>query len=58
MDDPRQVKKANPASWITVAGLRAQREAVPDLAYRRYHATVDPGRRVRLSPRGLGRMRR
>jgi len=38
VDDPRQVKKANPASWITVDGLRAQREAVPDLAYRRYHA--------------------
>lgn len=38
VDDPRQVKQANPASWVTVAGLRSQREAVPDLAYRRYHA--------------------
>lgn len=37
VEDPRQVKKANPASWITPAGLREQREAVPDLPYRRYH---------------------
>lgn len=32
------VKKANPASWITVQGLREQREAVAEVAYRRYHA--------------------
>jgi phage terminase large subunit-like protein len=38
VDDPREVKRANPASWITVEGLREQREAVPDLAYRRFHA--------------------
>jgi phage terminase large subunit-like protein len=38
VDDAAVVKKANPASWITVAGLREQREAVPDLAFRRYHA--------------------
>lgn len=38
VDDPRVVKKANPASWITLEGLAAQREAVPDLAYRRFHA--------------------
>jgi phage terminase large subunit-like protein len=38
VDDPREVKRANPASWITVDGLREQREAVPDLAYRRFHA--------------------
>jgi phage terminase large subunit-like protein len=38
VDDPKVVKKANPASWVTVAGLREQREAVPDLAYRRFHA--------------------
>jgi phage terminase large subunit-like protein len=38
IDDPREVKRANPASWITVDGLREQREAVPDLAYRRFHA--------------------
>jgi phage terminase large subunit-like protein len=38
VDDARIVKRANPASWITVAGLREQRAAVPDLAFRRYHA--------------------
>jgi phage terminase large subunit-like protein len=38
IDDPAVVKKANPASWISVSGLREQREAVPDIAYRRYHA--------------------
>lgn len=37
IDDAREVKKANPASWITTDGLREQRGAVPDLAYRRYH---------------------
>jgi phage terminase large subunit-like protein len=31
------VKKANPASWITTAGLREQAGAVPELAYRRFH---------------------
>jgi phage terminase large subunit-like protein len=37
VDDPRQVKAANPASWITVQGLAEQREAVQDRAFRRYH---------------------
>lgn len=37
VDDPRVVKAANPASWLTVEGLREQRAAVPDPAYRRYH---------------------
>lgn len=36
-DDPREAKKANPASWITPSGLDQQRAAVPELAYRRYH---------------------
>ena len=35
---PRRVKTANPASWITVDALAAQQEAVPDLAFRRFHA--------------------
>ena len=35
---PRNVKKANPASWIRVSDLAAQQEAVPDLAFRRFHA--------------------
>ncbi len=38
IDDPAVVKRANPASWITKEGLREQREAVQDLAFRRYHA--------------------
>ena len=38
LDDARQVKRANPASWVTVQGLREQREALPDLAFARYHA--------------------
>jgi hypothetical protein len=35
---PRSVKRANPASWVRVEDLRAQQEAVPELAFRRYHA--------------------
>ncbi len=38
LDDPAVVKRANPASWIRLADLKAQREAVPDLAFRRFHA--------------------
>jgi phage terminase large subunit-like protein len=38
MDDPRIVKKANPASFVTVEGLAEQREAVQDHAFRRLHA--------------------
>ena len=36
--DPKVVKKANPASWITAQGLQDQHEAVAEVAYRRYHA--------------------
>lgn len=35
---PRNVKRANPASWITTADLARQQEAVPDLPFRRFHA--------------------
>ena len=35
--DAARVKKANPASWITTQALREQREAVAEVAYRRYH---------------------
>jgi phage terminase large subunit-like protein len=38
VDDPRVVKKANPASWITVDQLRERRAALPDLAFRRFVA--------------------
>jgi phage terminase large subunit-like protein len=37
-EDLRPVLDANPASWITLEGLREQREAVADIAFRRYHA--------------------
>jgi phage terminase large subunit-like protein len=35
--DAEIVKQANPASWITAAGLHAQHDAVAEVAYRRYH---------------------
>lgn len=37
VDDLRAAKAANPASWITRTALAGQREALPELAYRRYH---------------------
>ncbi len=37
LDDWKAVKRANPASWITRDALEGQREALPELAYRRYH---------------------
>ena len=52
VDDAREVKKANPASWITEAGLREQRQAVPDLAYRRYHANQWTAREGHWLPPG------
>ena len=36
--DLKPVLDANPASWITAEGLEQQRSALPDLAFRRYHA--------------------
>jgi phage terminase large subunit-like protein len=38
IDDARQVKAVNPASWITTDALAEQRDAVPELAFRRFHA--------------------
>ncbi|MBA2259642.1 MAG: hypothetical protein H0W18_12165, partial [Acidobacteria bacterium] len=35
--DPKIVKRANPASWISVQALREQQEAVAEVAYRRFH---------------------
>ena len=37
LDDIDAAVEANPASWITEQGLRDQRDAVPELAYRRFH---------------------
>ena len=38
VQDAKVVKRANPASWITVEGITEQREALPDLAFRRFIA--------------------
>jgi phage terminase large subunit-like protein len=38
IDDMQQVRKANPAPWITTAALRQQRKRLPDLAFRRFVA--------------------
>ena len=37
IEDMSVVKQSNPASWIAEDGLREQREAVHELAFRRYH---------------------
>jgi phage terminase large subunit-like protein len=37
LDNMGEIKKANPASWITLAALREQREAVAEVAFRRFH---------------------
>src|SRR5215211_1120609 len=39
-EDLEPVAAANPASWITAEGLEQQRQALPDLAFRRYHANL------------------
>jgi phage terminase large subunit-like protein len=36
LDDTKAVKAANVASWITVPELRRAREALPEIAYRRF----------------------
>jgi phage terminase large subunit-like protein len=38
LDDLDAVKAANPAPWITVADLKRQKAAVPDLAFAQFHA--------------------
>lgn len=37
IDDVDVVKSANPAAWLTTEALARQRQAVPDLAFRRFH---------------------
>ena len=51
-DDARKIKQANPAPWITAAALREQRAALPDGAYRRYHANQWVGREGSWLPAG------
>ena len=38
LDDMREVKKVNPAEYITTADLRRQRNAVPEIAFSQFHA--------------------
>jgi phage terminase large subunit-like protein len=38
LDDFEAVKRANPAPWIDVPGLRRQRAAVPETAFAQFHA--------------------
>jgi phage terminase large subunit-like protein len=59
-DDLRLVKKANPAGYITVAGLRKQKAALPPAAFAQFHCNlwgggvvVAPGRRLGRVPGGL-----
>jgi phage terminase large subunit-like protein len=52
VDDARLVKKANPASWITVQQLAEQRQALPDLAYRRFLANQWTAREGHWLPPG------
>jgi phage terminase large subunit-like protein len=49
---PEQAKKANPASWITVAGLRDQKDALPGHAFDRFHAGKIVGRQGAWLPAG------
>jgi phage terminase large subunit-like protein len=37
LDNFTRIKRANPASWLTVAGLREQREALDEISFQRYH---------------------
>ena len=38
INSDRVVKQANPASWLSAKALAAQRAALPEAAFRRYHA--------------------
>jgi phage terminase large subunit-like protein len=46
------VKRANPGSWLTAEALAEQREAVPELAFRRYHANQWTAREGSWLPTG------
>jgi phage terminase large subunit-like protein len=52
-DDARAVKRAAcPASWVTVEAIQEQREALPDLAFRRLIANQWVGRDSAVFPPG------
>ena len=52
IDDINAVKSVNPASWITKADLVEQREAVPEMAFRRFHANQWTERESHWLPAG------
>ena len=52
------VKDANPASWITLEGLAEQREAVADIAFRRFHCNVGRGGSALATDRRVAGVRR
>jgi phage terminase large subunit-like protein len=51
-DDIGAVAAVNPASWITEAGLRRQREALPEGAFLRFHANARVQREGAWLPAG------
>ncbi len=52
LDDMEAVKAVNPASWISLDALREQREAVPEMAFRRFHANQWTEREAHWLPPG------
>ena len=44
VEDLDVAKKVNPASWVTRKALREQREALPEIAWRRFHLNQWAGR--------------
>jgi phage terminase large subunit-like protein len=52
VDSPHVVKRACPASWVTVEAIRDQRQALPDHAFRRYIANQWVGRESAWLPPG------
>jgi phage terminase large subunit-like protein len=50
--DMAVVKKANPASWITKDALAGQHEAVPEIAFRRFHCNQWAGAEAGWLPPG------
>ncbi len=52
VSDMAIVKQANPQSWLTVDALQGQFEAVPEIAFRRYHANQWAGAEAGWLPPG------
>jgi len=52
LDDRTAVKAVNPASWITLEALQEQREAVPEIAFRRFHCNQWTERESHWLPAG------